>query len=243
MSISSKNFKIIIGAVYLIVLFVVLFFLFSAIDLKNLNSYEFIRSNKDIILEFKNNNLILLVISFSIFSIIWVLLLGFAGPLLIFAGFVFGKWWGILISLIATTIGATLLYLLAGLFFKEIIKEKLEPKFAKFKYLFSKHELIYFIMFRFIGGGGIPYGIQNVLPVLFNISKKNYIFGTLIGSGPPMFISVALGDGIKNFINENEKLSLLGLITSEDIYLPILGFLIVIILAFFIKKFFFKTKS
>ena len=115
--------------------------------------------------------------------------------------------------------------------------------FAKFKYLFSKHELIYFIMFRFIGGGGIPYGIQNVLPVLFNISKKNYIFGTLIGSGPPMFISVALGDGIKNFINENEKLSLLGLITSEDIYLPILGFLIVIILAFFIKKFFFKTKS
>ena len=240
MSISSKNFKIIIGAVYLIVLFVVLFFLFSAIDL---NSYEFIRSNKDIILEFKNNNLILLVISFSIFSIIWVLLLGFAGPLLIFAGFVFGKWWGILISLIATTIGATLLYLLAGLFFKEIIKEKLEPKFAKFKYLFSKHELIYFIMFRFIGGGGIPYGIQNVLPVLFNISKKNYIFGTLIGSGPPMFISVALGDGIKNFINENEKLSLLGLITSEDIYLPILGFLIVIILAFFIKKFFFKTKS
>ena len=37
----------------------------------------------------------------------------------------------------------------------------------------------------------MPYGIQNVLPVLFNISTKNYFFGTLfIGSGPPMFVSV-----------------------------------------------------
>ena len=40
-------------------------------------------------------------------------------PLLIFSGFVFGKWWGIAITLTSTTIGATLLYLFAGYFFKE----------------------------------------------------------------------------------------------------------------------------
>tara|TARA_B100000945_G_scaffold284961_1_gene254899 strand:+ start:868 stop:1599 length:732 start_codon:yes stop_codon:yes gene_type:complete len=241
MEITSKNLKITIGAIYLTVLFVGLFFLFSIIDIKDLSDYEFIRSNKDIILQYKNNNLFFLALIFFIFSIIWVLLLGFAGPLLIFAGFVFGKWWGILIALFSTSLGATLLYLLAGLFFRGLVKEKLGKKFLKFNDFFKKNELFYFIVFRFIGGGGIPYGIQNVLPVLFNISSKNYFLGSLIGSGPPMFVSVALGAGIESFIDQNEKLSFLALITSQDIYLPIIGFLIIIILTFILKKIFFKN--
>ena len=168
--------------------------------------------------------------------------MGFAGPILLFAGFVFGKWWGIAISLLATTLGATLLYLLAKVFFTELIKEKLEKKFLNFKDFFKKNELFYFTLFRFVGGGGMPYGIQNVLPVLFNISTKNYFLGTLIGGGPPMFISVALGAGIENFIDKNNKLSFFELILSPDIYLPILGFIAIVIIAFFIKKIFFKTK-
>ena len=184
MNLSSKKLKIIFGIFYLAALFFVLYFLFSIIDLKDFTSYEFIRSNKEIITKYKNENFLFLTTIFFIFSVIWVLLLGFAGPILLFAGFVFGKWWGISISIIATTIGATLLYLLAGIFFKKLIKEKLEPKFVKFNEFFKKNELFYFTLFRFIGGGGMPYGIQNVLPVLFNISTKNYFFGTLIGSGP-----------------------------------------------------------
>ena len=90
--------------------------------------------------------------------------------LLIFSGFVFGKWWGILIVLIATTIGATLLYMLAGFFFREAIKEKLAPRFSKLKDFFIKNDIIYFMSFRFIGGGGAPYAVQNLLPILFDMS-------------------------------------------------------------------------
>jgi|TARA_B100000945_G_scaffold320484_1_gene330678 uncharacterized membrane protein YdjX (TVP38/TMEM64 family) len=240
MNLSSSNLKLIIAAFYLTILFVGLYFLFSTINIKDLTSYEFIRSNQDIILQYKKENFVFLTTVFFIFSVIWILLLGFAGPILIFAGFVFGKWWGILISLFAASIGATLLYLLAKLFFSEFIKEKLNKKFSKLNEFFKKNELIYFTIFRFIGGGGIPYGIQNVLPVLFNISTKNYFLGTLLGSGPPMFISVALGAGIGSYIDQNTELSILAIITSRDIYLPIIGFLIILILAFILKKIFFK---
>ena len=101
MKISSKNLKFTIGAIYLTILFAGLYFLFSTIDIRNLTNYEFIRLNKDLILNYKNNNFILLTFGFFIFSIIWVLMLGFGMPLLLFAGFVFGKWWGTFIIIIS----------------------------------------------------------------------------------------------------------------------------------------------
>ena len=123
MNLGSLNLKLIIGLAYLAILSIGLYFLFSAIDLKDLMSYEFIRSNKNIILKYKDENFLFLTVVFFIFSIVWVLLLGFAMPLLIFSGFVFGKWWGIAIVLTATTIGATLLYLLVGFFFQRNYKK------------------------------------------------------------------------------------------------------------------------
>ena len=240
MKMLSKNLKLTIGAIYLIALFVGLYFLFSLIDIKDLTSYEFIRANKNVILEYKNNNFIFLTISFFIFSILWVLMMGFGMPLLLFAGFVFGKWWGILIISVSTTIGATLLYLLSNLFFKDLIEKKLAPKFYKLKSIFQKNELLYFMIFRFIGGGGTPYNIQNILPVLFNMKVKNYILGTFFGSMPAMFITVSLGSGIEQVIEKNREISFFAVTSSPEIYLPILGFLIILLIAYIVRKNFFK---
>ena len=170
---------------------------------------------------------------------IW-LLLGFAMPLLIFSGFVFGKWWGILIAIFSTTVGATLLYLLANLFFKDIVEKKFAPKFIKLKKFFNENELFYFTFFRFVGGGGTPYAIQNNLPVIFNMSTKNYILATFIGSLPSMFITVAIGSGIENVIDKNEKFNFLKVISSSEIYIPIFCFFILLILGFVLRKNYFK---
>ena len=237
---NSIKLKLILGSIYLTVLSVGLYFLFTSIDINDLTSYEFIRSNKDIILKYKNENFLFLTISFFIFSIIWVLLLGFAMPLLIFSGFVFGKWWGILIVLTATSIGATLLYILVGFFFKEAIKEKLAPKFSKLKEFFMKNDLLYFTSFRFIGGGGAPYAVQNILPILFNMSVKNYFIATFFGSLPSMFVTVALGSGIESVIDQNEVLKISTVFLSPEIYIPIIAFFVIFIIAFGIRKFYLK---
>ena len=240
MNFFSRNLKLIVGVFYLLILFLGLYYLFSLVDFKDLTSYEFIRSNKDIITKYKNNNFIFLALSFFIFSICWYLLLGFAGPILLCSGFVFGKWFGILIAVIAASLGTTFLYLLAKLFFKDFIREKLEYRYSKVKIAFQKNELFYFTLYRLIGGGGIPYGIQNVLPVLFNISTKNYFIGTFLGSWPSMFITVALGAGIEKYIETNEELSFFKILATPDIYLPIIGFVLMIFLGLIIKKFFFQ---
>ena len=91
MNLNSLNLKIIIGTIYLAIISIGLYFLFSAVDLNDLMSYEFVRLNKDVILKYKSENFLFLTIIFFIFCIVWVLLLGFAMPLLIFSGFVFGN--------------------------------------------------------------------------------------------------------------------------------------------------------
>ena len=240
MNLNSLNLKLILGITYLVIISFGLYFLFSVVDIKNLMSYDFIKLNKDIILKYKNENFLFLTIIFFIFSIVWVLLLGFAMPLLIFSGFVFGKWWGILIVLTSTTIGATLLYMLVGLFFREAIKEKLAPKFSKLKEFFIKNDILYFMSFRFIGGGGLPYTIQNVLPILFDMSVKNYVIATFVGSLPSMFVIVALGSGIEKVIDQNVELSVSTVLFSSEIYIPIIGFFIILFIAFIIRKFYFK---
>ena len=240
MKLNTLKLKLTLGITYLALISIGLYFLFSFVDIKDLTSYEFIRLNKDIILKYKNENFLFLTFVFFAFCIIWVLLLGFAMPLLIFAGFVFGKWWGILIVLTSTTIGATLLYVLVGYFFRETIEEKLAPKFSKLREFFKKNDIIYFTSYRFVGGGGTPYAIQNVLPILFDMSLKNYVIATFIGSMPSMFVTVALGSGIESIIDQNAKLSISSVLLSPEIYVPIIGFFIILIIAFFIKKTYFK---
>ncbi len=240
MNLNSLNLKIILGITYLAIISIFLFFLISYVDIKDLTSYEFIKLNKEIILKYKNENFLFLTIIFFIFCVIWVLLLGFATPLLLFSGFVFGKWWGITIVLTATTAGAALLYILAGFFFREPIKDKLEPKFSKLKEQFMKNNLFYFMIFRFIGGGGVPYAIQNVLPILFDMPVKNYVIATFIGSLPSMFITVSLGSGIENVIDKNATLDFSTAVSSPEIYIPIIAFFIILFVALGIKKFYFK---
>ena len=94
--------------------------------------------------------------------------------------------------------------------------------------------------FRFIGGGGTPYAIQNILPVLFNMPLRNYVIATFVGSMPSMFVTVSLGSGIESIIDKNEELSIFNVILSPEIYLPIIGFFLILGMAYLIKKFYFK---
>tara|TARA_B110000014_G_C19897995_1_gene464576 strand:- start:7 stop:735 length:729 start_codon:yes stop_codon:yes gene_type:complete len=240
MKLESSNFKIYLGSVYLIVLFTAIYFFWSNFDLKDLTSYEIIKENRETILEYKDNNIFFLTIIFFIITIFLNLLLT---PMLIptlIIGFIFGKWLGTLILIFGNTLGGFLLYRLAKTFFSDLIEKKFRTKFSKFIDFFNRNEMFYFMCFRFMGGGGTPFPIQNILPVLFNMSTKNYILATLLGIIPTTFVTVALGSGFEQIIDQNEELSFLSVIQSQEIYLPIIGFFIILITAYFVKKFYFK---
>ena len=54
---------------------------------------------------------------------------------------------------------------------------------------------------------------------------------------PSLFVGTALGSGIEKIINENEIApSFFDILTSKDVYYPILGFFILLIITLIIRK-------
>ena len=234
-----ENIKIVIGLFYLILLFIFLYFFFSKFTLEEITTYKFIQTNREYLINLKESNTILASFIFITIIIIWIFLLGFGSPVVLSAGFIFGKWLGLLLAISSLSIGATLLYIFGNYFFKDIIKDKFWNKFKNLEAKFKKNEFIFFLIYRFVGG--IPFQIANLLPILFKVRIKNYFCGTFIGIIPQVFIITSLGSGIETIIKNNDSVpSVFELLTSSEIYLPILGFIFLIILTFIIKKTIYK---
>ena len=235
----SKNFKLFLGFTYLLLLAVFLYFIFSNIQINRLNDFLYYKELQLGLENFISANFLINIIYFFIFTVAWVALLGFGSPILIFSGILFGKWIGTIISIISISIGALILYIIANFFFRDTVKKILEHKFKKYIQLFQKNEFYYFFLYRFIGGLGVPFFLQNIFPVLFNMKKKNYFFSSLFGFVPSFFVFNTIGAGLNNYIEKSENFSFLGLVLLPEIYFPILMFIVLIIASLLIKKKFF----
>ena len=171
------------------------------------------------------------------------MLLGFGTPILIMSGILFGQWLGTAISVLSLSIGALALYSIGNFFFKDLVKLILERKFAKYISLFQKNEFFYFFIYRFVGGLGVPFFLQNLLPILFGMKKRSYFLSSCFGFIPSFFIMNTIGAGLNFYIKQASNFSMTNLILSKEIYLPILMFLILMVVSLLIKKKFFNDRN
>ena len=239
----NKKLKLFLGISYLLILFTFLYFIFTQIEINRLNDFLYYKELQVQIDSFVGEQLYINIIIFFVFTIIWVSLLGFGSPLLIVSGILFGKWIGTAISVVSISFGALILYMIANFFFKDLIKKILEKNFLKYIDLFKKNEFYYFFIFRLSGGLGIPFPLQNTLPVIFNMKKMNYFFSSFLGFIPGFFVFNSIGFGINKFIKEANNFNFINLILSKEIYFPILIFITLLIISFIIKKKFFNVKN
>jgi len=235
----NKNIKITLGSIYLIILITFLYFLLSKFDISRVSDFSYYKEIQINLEEIIGENLIINFILFSAFSVIWVVLLGFGSPLLILSGILFGKWVGTTISTASISVGALSLYIIASYFFKDLVNQILKDKFEKYIERFQKNEFFYFFAFRFAGGLGIPFFLQNVLPVIFKMKNYNYFFASFSGFIPGFFIWNTIGAGINKFIKEADEFNFINLILSREIYFPLIIFIILILGSLIIKKKFF----
>ena len=235
----SKKIKLFIGLFYISAVGLFLYFIFNKFSLQEITSYEFIKNNRDYFYELRQSNLFILGVVFILFSALWVFAAGFGSPLALFAGFIFGKWFGLIFAVIGMTIGATLLYIFANYFLKEMIRDKFLNRFKKLEEKFRKSEFLYLLIYRFVGG--IPFQIQNILPCIFDVKIFNFFWSTLLGMIPSLFIVISIGSGLEEIIDQNLKApDITELITYPSIYIPLIAFFGFLIITIFFRRIFYK---
>ncbi len=237
----AKKFKLFLGLFYFLLVGVFLYYFLSKFSFQEITSYDFIKNNREYFFELRQKDLLFLALVFILFTIIWVLAAGFGSPVAILSGFIFGKWTGTLIVALGLSVGATILYIFANYFLKELIKDKFLSRYKNLEIKFKKSEFIYLLVYRFIGG--IPFAISNVLPCIFNVKILNFFFATIIGIIPSLFLICSIGSGIEKIIDENIKApGFLEIITSKEIYFPLSLFICLVVITIFFRKVFYKNK-
>ena len=239
----NKKLKTFLGISYLIILFAFLHFVFTSIEISKLNDFLYYKELQKDLSNLVSKSIITNLIYFFIFAVLWVALLGFGAPLLIISGILFGQWIGTLVSIISISVGALILYFIGDFFFRDLVKNTLEQKFEKYIGLFKKNEFYYFFIYRFIGGLGVPFGLQNLIPILFGMKKSNYFFSSFFGFIPGFFIFNTIGSGLNSYVAQSKTFNMLDFILSPNIYLPILMFASLMIISIIIKKKFFDDKN
>ena len=236
----AKKIKLFVGLFYVVLVGGFLYYFFSKFSFNEITSYEFIKNNRDYFFKLRQTNLLLLGLIFILFATLWVFAAGFGTPLALFAGFIFGKWFGLLFSLVGMTLGATLLYIFCNYFLKEIIRDKFLNRFRNLDKKFKKSEFIYLLIYRFVGG--IPFQVQNILPCMFNVKVNNYFWSTFLGLLPSLLLIVSIGSGLEEIIDQNiEAPTIIDLITSSSIYIPLIAFFSLLGITIFFRKIFYNN--
>ena len=120
-----------------------------------------------------------------------------------------------------------------------MIRDKFFKKFKNLEEKFKNFEFTYLLIYRFIGG--IPFAISNILPCIFNVKVANFFWATLIGILPQLFLVCSIGSGLEKIIDQNlEAPNIIDLVTSKEIYVPLLIFFSLVVMTVFLRKSFYK---
>ena len=131
-----------------------------------------------------------------------VSIMGPITPICIIAGFYFGFYEGLIISIVGETLGAIVVFLYGRYLFKEYFLKMLGERFSKFKNGFNKSSISYLMFIRVVGG--TPFGVQNLLPAILDMKLRDYFIATFFGVIPWAYILVSLGSGLSNIVEAEQ---------------------------------------
>jgi len=97
-------------------------------------------------------------------------------------GLLFGPLVGIPATVIAATIGATLIFLVAKTSFGETLAAKAGPWVGKLREGFQENALSYMFFLRLVPA--FPFVVVNLAPALLGVPLRTYVIGTLLGIVP-----------------------------------------------------------
>ena len=106
-------------------------------------------------------------------------------------GFVFGRWVGTALVVVAATIGATLLFLAARYLFADALRKRMGAVGERINAGFTENAFSYLLFLRLVPV--FPFFLVNLAPAFTTIPLRTYVLATALGIIPGTFVFVNLG--------------------------------------------------
>jgi uncharacterized membrane protein YdjX (TVP38/TMEM64 family) len=198
------------GKIALVAVFVAIIVGFFALDGQRYLSLEAVKANRDALLAFASEHFILaLVIAFCAYAGAVAFSLPGGLVLSLTMGFLFGRWVGTVLAVLAATLGATLVFLAARYLFADAARRRMGALGEKISAGFAENAFHYLLFLRLVPL--FPFFLVNLAPAFTRISLRTYVAATFIGIIPGTFVYVNLGQTLGRID------SLSGLVSTETI--------------------------
>jgi len=200
-------------------------FLWSGGD--ELLTLDALRANRDRLLAYTADHYaIALVSSFLIYAVATALSIPAGAILSLTMGMLFGRWVGTLVTVLASSVGATLLFVGARFVLLEWAQGhiKRHPAAARLVSGFETNAFNFLLFLRLVPI--FPFWLVNLVPVVTSINVRTYFAATLIGILPASFAYVNFGQVMGEIHDVGDllsrevliSLSLLGLLALAPIF-------------------------
>ncbi|WP_108819428.1 TVP38/TMEM64 family protein [Pseudovibrio sp. Alg231-02] len=143
------------------------------------------------------------LIYFVVYTIAVALSFPGASLLTIAGGFLFGWFFGGLLTVLAATIGASLLFIAAKTSVGATLKARAGPFLDKMSEGFRKNAFSYLLFLRLTPV--FPFWLVNIAPALFHVPLSTYLIATFVGIIPGTFAYAFVGAGLDSVILAQEQ--------------------------------------
>jgi len=176
------------------------------------------------------------LLSVFLFSILYILIVSVSIPgatfMTLLGGFLFGQWLGTATSVIAATLGASILFISVRMVVPVFFAKKFESRIKKMQVGFQKNAMSYLLFLRLIPL--FPFVAVNLAAAFFQIPLRVFVVATFFGIIPGTFIYVAMGVALQEVIQQTDITP--SLILEPKILWALIGFGVLLILPILYKK-------
>jgi len=136
------------------------------------------------------------------------------------AGLMFGLVLGTLVVVVAATLGASLVFLIAKTALGEPLRRRAQGWIARMEEGFREDALNYLLVLRLVPL--FPFWLVNLVPAFLGVRLVTYVSATFVGILPGSAVYVSVGNGVGEILEAGERPDL-GLIFSPEILGPLVG--------------------
>lgn len=166
-------------------------------------SIQTLAENRDALKAFLADNYLVAILAYAAAYIVAVALSLPGGVFLtLTGGFLFGWLAGGIITVIAATIGATVIFLIAKTSLGEPLAARAGPWIGKLREGFQENALSYLLFLRLVPV--FPFWLVNLAPAILGVRLPTYFIGTLFGIIPGTFAFTFLGVGLDSIIDKQK---------------------------------------